>query len=92
MASPISETSSTDAAAIEIDSSMVGAVGELHPEVAASFGIDVPCGVVELDLSALLEREPSRPHFREVSRQPQVDALETFRPATATQLTNPLSA
>ena len=47
-------------------------VGELHPEVAAHFGIDVPTGVLELKLGALgaLGRRVRR--FKAVSRQPAV--------------------
>jgi phenylalanyl-tRNA synthetase beta chain len=57
-------------AAIEVGGKVIGAVGELHPEVASRFAIDVPCALIEVDLSAL-EASPRRvPQFREVSRQP----------------------
>jgi len=57
--------------AIEVEEQVVGAVGELHPEVAASFELDAKCAVVELDLS-VLETLPRRAiQFRDVSRQPQ---------------------
>ena len=49
---------------------MVGIVGELHPEVAAHFALDVPCALIEFDLGRL-EAQPRRAKaFREVSRQP----------------------
>jgi phenylalanyl-tRNA synthetase beta chain len=57
---------------VEVGNQAVGAVGEIHPEVAAGFAIDVPCAVVEIDLGAL-EATPTREVcFREVSRFPQV--------------------
>jgi phenylalanyl-tRNA synthetase beta chain len=59
-------------AAIEVGGQVIGAVGELHPEVAAYFEIDVPCAVVEVDLSALDGHPPEPVRFREVSRFPQV--------------------
>ena len=51
---------------------MIGAVGELHPEVASRFGLDAGCAVFELDLGLLLECAPRRPRFQEVSRFPLV--------------------
>ncbi|MBW1843074.1 MAG: phenylalanine--tRNA ligase subunit beta [Deltaproteobacteria bacterium] len=60
------------AAALEVEGVMVGSVGELHPDVATAFGLDVGCAVMELDLEAL-EALPRQEHqFREVSRQPSV--------------------
>jgi phenylalanyl-tRNA synthetase beta chain len=60
------------AAAIVADAQVIGTLGELHPDVAARFAIDVPCALLELDLERLLRaaRRPAR--FREVSRFPQV--------------------
>jgi phenylalanyl-tRNA synthetase beta chain len=57
--------------AIEVEGQVVGAVGELHPEVAANFELDPACAVIELDLSHVgaLPRRTAR--FRDVSRQPQ---------------------
>jgi len=51
---------------------MIGALGELHPQVATRFGLDVGCAVFEFDLGVLLEGEPRRPRYREVSRFPLV--------------------
>jgi phenylalanyl-tRNA synthetase beta chain len=60
------------AAAIVADEQVIGSIGELHPDVAGRFEIDVPCGLLELDLERLA-RAPQRPlRFREVSRFPQV--------------------
>lgn len=39
----------------------LGHVGELHPEVAAFFEIDVPCVVIEIDLSQL-QHVPTKPN------------------------------
>jgi phenylalanyl-tRNA synthetase beta chain len=50
----------------------VGALGELHPEVVASFGLDAGCVVLELDLNALSERPRREVKVREVSRHPRV--------------------
>lgn len=51
---------------------MIGALGELHPDVAAGFAIEVPCALFEVDLTALLAVTPQRPEYREVSRFPMV--------------------
>jgi len=59
-------------AAIEIAGERVGALGELHPEVAARFDLDAPCGVLVLDLDAVAAQPPATPRYREVSRQPSV--------------------
>lgn len=59
-------------AGIWVGEQEVGMVGELHPAVAADFQIDVPCAVIELNLSALVPLAPHDPHYEEVSRQPRV--------------------
>jgi len=60
------------AATIWAGGEMVGAVGELHPEVRARYEIEVPCAAVEVDLEALLALEPRDAQFAEVSRFPQI--------------------
>ncbi len=60
------------AAAILAGDQVIGSLGELHPDVAARFGIDVPCALVELDLERLAQAPPRSARFREVSRFPQV--------------------
>jgi phenylalanyl-tRNA synthetase beta chain len=57
-------------AAVEVDGQRVGVVGELHPEVAARFALEVPCAVIEIDLAALTALPRPEVRFREVSRQP----------------------
>jgi phenylalanyl-tRNA synthetase beta chain len=49
---------------------IVGCVGELHPEVRAALGLEVPAFVFELDLTAL--GAAARPTFRPLPRFPQV--------------------
>jgi phenylalanyl-tRNA synthetase beta chain len=60
------------AAAIVADEQVIGSIGELHPDVAARFEIDAPCGLLELDLERALRAPRRAPAFREVSRFPQV--------------------
>jgi len=50
----------------------LGVVGELHPDVAARFGIDVDCAVFEIDLASLVGRPRVTARFGEVSRHPAV--------------------
>jgi len=57
---------------IGVGESVVGCVGELHPEVAAAFEIEPACAVLELDLRALSDLAPVRPRYQEVSNQPPV--------------------
>ncbi|MEE9279920.1 MAG: phenylalanine--tRNA ligase subunit beta [Myxococcota bacterium] len=49
---------------------VLGHVGELHPEVAAGFEIDVPCGVIQLDLDQILSLPQEPPRFSNVSPYP----------------------
>ncbi|HEY8156860.1 MAG TPA: phenylalanine--tRNA ligase subunit beta [Myxococcota bacterium] len=60
------------AAAILADEQVIGSIGELHPDVAARFEIDVPCALLELDLERALRAPRRAVRFREVSRFPQV--------------------
>jgi phenylalanyl-tRNA synthetase beta chain len=50
----------------------VAALGELHPETAAAFGIEVPAALLVLDLGALARTAASPGRFRELSRHPKV--------------------
>jgi phenylalanyl-tRNA synthetase beta chain len=60
------------AAAVEVEGQAIGAIGELHPAVAADFGIDVPCAALEIELSTLAMLPRREVRYREVSRFPQV--------------------
>ncbi len=50
----------------------VAALGELHPETAKAFGIEVPIAVATLNLDHLLASPRPEAKFREVSRFPSV--------------------
>jgi phenylalanyl-tRNA synthetase beta chain len=50
----------------------VATVGELHPEVAARFEIDVPCAIIELDLAAVEGMSEQPRQYVTISRQPTV--------------------
>jgi phenylalanyl-tRNA synthetase beta chain len=54
-----------------IQGNRVGSVGELHPDVAARFDLELPCAMLELDLSALAALQVPPTRYAEVSRQPQ---------------------
>lgn len=60
------------ACSIVIGRRILGETGELHPEVATRFGIDVPCAVIELDLSAVASLPAQAPGYHDVSKQPLV--------------------
>lgn len=51
---------------------VVGSVGELHPDTARAFEIELPCALVELDLEALAALPERRSRYAEVSNQPPV--------------------
>jgi len=57
---------------LEASGQAVGCVGELHPEVAAAFGLDVPGAYLEIDLTSLEAAGKKDVQFREVSREPAV--------------------
>jgi phenylalanyl-tRNA synthetase beta chain len=57
---------------IGVGETVVGCVGELHPEVAAAFEIEPTCAVFELDLRALADHPPEPARYQEVSNQPPV--------------------
>jgi len=60
------------AAALEVGGSVIGSIGELHPDVAMAFALDTRCAVLELDLEALAALPQAEPRYRDVSRQPSV--------------------
>ncbi len=47
-------------------------VGELHPEVAAAFEIEVPCAVIQVDLNQVQSLPGKPPRFTDVSPYPLV--------------------
>ncbi len=48
------------------------ALGEIHPECAAAFEIDMPAALVVVDVDALDALKTPPPRYREVSRHPKV--------------------
>ena len=60
-------------ATLSIGRDIVGAVGEVHPDVADAFSVSERVAVLELDLTRLLEREPSPAKWRPTSRYPSSD-------------------
>jgi phenylalanyl-tRNA synthetase beta chain len=62
----------TRAAAVELNGDLVGALGELHPDVCARFDIDAAVVAFELSLAPLFEQLAGRPSVEEVPRFPAV--------------------
>ncbi len=58
------------AAAVSVDSVVIGFIGELHPQWTQKYALTASPIVFELDLDAVLERQ--LPAYREVSRFPTV--------------------
>jgi phenylalanyl-tRNA synthetase beta chain len=56
----------------------IGAVGEVAPGVLRAFGISERVAVLELDLSAVLGREPKVPQWKPTSRFPSSDLDVAF--------------
>ena len=52
---------------------VIGAVGEVAPEVLSAFGITERVAVVELDLRHVLDREPKPARWKPTSRHPSSD-------------------
>ncbi len=63
----------TRSAALTQGPRLVGAVGEIHPDVAAAFGISERVACLELDLSVVLADVPAIPKAVPVSRFPSSD-------------------
>lgn len=60
------------ASEVAVGGRSVGQVGELHPEAARRFEIDLPCAVIDLDLEALAGLPEQEAQYREISQQPPV--------------------
>jgi phenylalanyl-tRNA synthetase beta chain len=63
----------TRSATLSIGRDVVGAVGEIHPDVLASFAITQRVAWLELDLTRLLAIEPKVPQWKPTSRYPSTD-------------------
>jgi len=57
---------------LQVAGKRVAVLGELHPETAGAFEIDVPTTVLMLDVEALAALPAAVPRYREVSRHPRV--------------------
>jgi phenylalanyl-tRNA synthetase beta chain len=57
---------------VALGDAVVGSLGGLHPEVAARFGVSVPCLLLELDLGRIGSVPRSTARYREVSAYPSV--------------------
>jgi phenylalanyl-tRNA synthetase beta chain len=63
----------TRSATLSIGRDVVGAVGEIHPDVLDEFGVAQRVAWLELDLSRLLAIEPKIAQWKAVSRYPSTD-------------------
>jgi phenylalanyl-tRNA synthetase beta chain len=63
----------TRSATLSIGRDVVGAVGEIHPDVLDAFGVAQRVAWLELDLSRLLAIEPKIAQWKAVSRYPSTD-------------------
>lgn len=61
-----------------VNGEVVGALGELDPDVATRFGIDERVAWLEVDLTALLDLPHTDRHYRQVSRFPSSDVDLAF--------------
>jgi phenylalanyl-tRNA synthetase beta chain len=63
----------TRSATLSLGKDVVGAVGEIHPDVIDAFGVTERVGWVEIDLSRLLAMEPKITQWKPTSRFPSTD-------------------
>ncbi len=63
----------TRSATLSLGKDVVGAVGEIHPDVCDAFGVTERVAWLELDLSRLLAVEPKIVQWRATSRFPSTD-------------------
>jgi phenylalanyl-tRNA synthetase beta chain len=63
----------TRSATLSIGRDVVGALGEIHPNVLAAFDVSERVAWLELDLSRLLASEPKVPQWKATSRYPSTD-------------------
>jgi len=63
----------TRSATLSVGRDIVGAVGEIHPDVLTAFGLTERVAWLELDLSRLLAAEPKIAQWKPTSRYPSTD-------------------
>jgi phenylalanyl-tRNA synthetase beta chain len=63
----------TRSATLSVGRDVIGAVGEVHPDVLDAYGIDERVALLELNLSVLLANEAKVPAWKPTSRFPSSD-------------------
>ena len=63
----------TRSATLSLGRDVVGAVGEVHPDVLDEYGVTERVALLELNLSVLLASEPKVPQWKPTSRFPSSD-------------------
>ncbi|MEY4223630.1 MAG: phenylalanyl-tRNA synthetase beta chain [Actinomycetota bacterium] len=63
----------TRSATLSAGRDVVGAVGEIHPDVLDAYDVNERVAVLELNLSALLSTEPKVPQWKPTSKFPSTD-------------------
>jgi phenylalanyl-tRNA synthetase beta chain len=63
----------TRSATLSVGRDVIGAVGEVHPDVLDAYGVDERVAVLELNLSVLLANEAKVPIWKPTSRFPSSD-------------------
>lgn len=68
----------TRSATLLVGRDAVGTVGEIHPDVLEAFDVDERVAIVELNLTALLAKDPKIARWRPTSRYPSSDVDFAF--------------
>jgi phenylalanyl-tRNA synthetase beta chain len=68
----------TRSATLSVGRSVIGVVGEVHPDVALAFGVTQRVAILELDLTQILPIEPAPPTWKPTSRYPSSDVDLAF--------------
>ena len=63
----------TRSATLSVGRDVVGAVGEIHPDVLTAFGVTESVAWLEVDLSRLLANDPKIAQWKAISRYPSTD-------------------
>jgi phenylalanyl-tRNA synthetase beta chain len=63
----------TRSATLSAGKDVIGVVGEIHPDVLDSYGVEERVAVLEVNLSVLLRAEPKVPQWKATSKYPSSD-------------------
>ena len=63
----------TRSATLSVGKDIVGAVGEVHPDVLDAYGVDERVAILEVNLTRLLAVDPKVPQWKATSRFPSSD-------------------